>query len=113
MKPSWFKLADRLHRDRVKAINGVPYSFDDLIYLTVGFVGEAGEVANEVKKAMRGDFVDGGGGNAFHKRVCEEIVDVRVYLELLMHAVDKLSNKEVDWDALVLEKLESFARRYE
>lgn len=108
-RPYWFARADEIHalrRDR-------PYNTDDALYLIMGMVGEAGEVANLTKKWMRGDF----GGNfktptdktmvPFVHELRKELADVRIYLELIARTF------HIDVDAAAAEKLEEVAQRPE
>jgi len=46
-----------------------------LEYLTLGLVGEAGEVANKLKKVIRGDYKYPKLGNAIPEEVRDKIVD--------------------------------------
>ena len=46
-----------------------------LEYLTLGLVGEAGEVANKLKKVIRGDYKDPKLGSAIPEEVRDKIVD--------------------------------------
>lgn len=46
-----------------------------LEYLTLGLVGEAGEVANKLKKVIRGDYKDLKLGSAIPEEVRDKIVD--------------------------------------
>lgn len=52
------------------------YSSIDERFLALALCGEAGELANIIKKRWR-DGVD------LHEEACDEIADIRVYLELL------------------------------
>lgn len=53
-----------------------PYSNNDERFLALALCGEAGELANLIKKRWRG-------GVDLSEEVRDEIADVRVYLELL------------------------------
>jgi NTP pyrophosphatase (non-canonical NTP hydrolase) len=53
-----------------------PYSSTDERFLALGLCGEAGELANMIKKRWRD-------GADLSDEIREEIADVRVYLELL------------------------------
>jgi len=52
------------------------YSSEDERFLALALCGEAGELANNIKKRWRD-------GANLHKEVCDEIADCRMYLELL------------------------------
>ncbi len=52
------------------------YSSEDERFLALALCGEAGELANMIKKRWRD-------GANLHEEVCDEITDCRVYLELL------------------------------
>jgi len=52
------------------------YSSEDERFLSLALCGEAGELANIIKKRWR-DGVD------LSEEACDEIADIRVYLELL------------------------------
>lgn len=58
-----------------------PYSSQDERFLALGLCGEAGELANMIKKRWR-DGVD------LSEEIRDEIADVRVYLELLAKCFD-------------------------
>jgi NTP pyrophosphatase (non-canonical NTP hydrolase) len=89
-KPTWFDRADKLHRAIVNhrvyrgqpvdvTAERKPYGDDDGIFLAMGLAGEAGEVANEFKKWMRGDYTR----EEFTAKLRGELGDVRVMLELV------------------------------
>jgi NTP pyrophosphatase (non-canonical NTP hydrolase) len=70
-----------------------------LEYLTLGLVGEAGEIANKVKKEIRGDYVDQ------HKTFLKELLvgelgDVLWYLAMLAKELDlsleKVARNNID-----------------
>lgn len=52
------------------------YSNTDERFLALALCGEAGELANIIKKRWRD-------GVSLHEEACDEIADIRVYLELL------------------------------
>lgn len=52
------------------------YSNQDEVFLALALCGEAGELANYIKKRWRD-------GADFSEEICDEIADVRIYLELL------------------------------
>jgi NTP pyrophosphatase (non-canonical NTP hydrolase) len=52
-----------------------------LNFLALAICGEAGELANLVKKSWRGDEVD-------HHQIRDEIADIRIYLEHLSRHLD-------------------------
>lgn len=64
-------------RARQTAIYPRPGTFDGLLYTTLGLAGEAGEVANKLKKVMRDD----GSELTFEKRMLmlNEVGDVLWY----------------------------------
>lgn len=51
----------------------------ELPYLVLGLTGEAGEVANKVKKILRGDF------NVPDTEIAKELGDIYWYLDRLCH----------------------------
>lgn len=76
----------------------------ELEYLTLGLVGEAGEVANKVKKILRGDAVDENPDAA----IAAELGDVLWYLSQLA------AHFQIDLDLVAfnnLNKLRSRAQR--
>lgn len=60
---------------------GQPHNFDGLAYVTMGLVGEAGEIANKVKKISRDD--NGVIGEAHRARLADELGDVLWYVALM------------------------------
>ena len=64
-----------MHARMVKGLFA-PFSHTDERYLALALCGEAGELANFIKKRWRGDKVD-------VDEIRDEIANVRVYLELL------------------------------
>ena len=105
-RPDWFAKADQIHR--AVLANGwtwrviTPYGRDDLVGLTLGLAGEAGEVANDVKKHLRGDFDE----VEMRERLAKELADVRIYLEMLAEALN------VDLDVAVADKLVEVEKRW-
>jgi NTP pyrophosphatase (non-canonical NTP hydrolase) len=130
-RPAWFPFADALHRavvehrDTIAAHNErtaddqqhlrgpafpgcVPYgrhhtAYDDQdgVFLAMGLAGEAGEVANEFKKWMRGDYTR----EEFLAKLATELADVRCMLELVARYA------ELDLDVVTPAKLEDFERK--
>lgn len=102
MRPPWFEAIDRLHRAILARQGATPYGPADGPFLTIAMVGEAGEVANEMKKWMRGDYT--------HEQAVEklkgEMADVRICLELLARHL------EIDLDVEVERKTEELFQRW-
>ena len=69
------------------------YSSQDEIFLALALCGEAGELANFIKKRWRD-------GATFDEEIRDEIADIRVYLELLAKCFgiegDKLDQRVTD-----------------
>lgn len=109
-RPAWFPYADALHRAVVEHRNRVPtpdgqegeplvaYDDRDGIFLAMGLAGEAGEVANEFKKWMRGDYTR----EEFLAKLAKELGDVRCMLELVARQAG------LDLDVVTPAKLEEF-----
>lgn len=81
MTQHWKEEADRVHR---LILSREPkkwdaYSDEDLVFLAMSMGGEAGEVLNDVKKWMRGDYTR----TELRERVSKEIADVQILLFLL------------------------------
>ena len=78
------------------------YSNEDERFLTLALCGEAGELANYIKKRWR-DNAD------FSEEIKDEIADIRVYLELLAKCFNIEGNK---LDERVKQKLEKVAAKH-
>lgn len=106
-RPAWFPYADALHRAvvafraTIAAKRGrtlEAYDDDDGEFLAMGLGGEAGEVLNEFKKFMRGDYTR----EEFRAKVAKELADVRCMLELVARYTG------FDLDEVTPRKLEEF-----
>ena len=89
MKPDWADEIFAIHEralGRKKQIE--PWSVEDVRFLALALAGEAGELANRIKKEWRGD--DDKCDPRHDAAVHDELVDVRVYVELLAHAMFNL-----------------------
>ena len=78
------------------------YSNEDERFLALALCGEAGELANLIKKRWRD-------GADLSEEVCDEIADIRVYLELLAKCFGIESEK---LDLRVKQKLEKVAEKH-
>lgn len=78
------------------------YSSEDEHFLALALCGEAGELANLIKKRWRD-------GADLTEEVRDEIADVRVYLELLAKCFDIEGDK---LDQRVIEKLAKVVERF-
>lgn len=76
-----------IHSRVVKHI--VAGSPEDSRFLSLALCGEAGEVANKIKKRWRGDEIP-------LSAISEELADVRVYLELLARCLGLDLDEEVE-----------------
>jgi NTP pyrophosphatase (non-canonical NTP hydrolase) len=100
-KPRWQQKAQRIHERFVKlaqAKGNLTSDTEVLNFLALAICGEAGELANLVKKAWRGDEV---APNAIR----DEIADIRIYLEHLTRLLD------IDLDRACDNKLDEVAER--
>lgn len=78
-KPTWKDESENIHRGLLESMgrHGWPaYGDEDSRFLSLALCGEAGELANKIKKIWRGDAWD-------PQAIKEEIADVRIYLEQL------------------------------
>lgn len=76
-------------------------SNDHLDFLALGLAGEAGEVANVQKKAMRGDNLPN-----YNKMISDEMADVMMYLYMMS---DRLG---IDLDIACEEKCKELKERW-
>jgi NTP pyrophosphatase (non-canonical NTP hydrolase) len=84
MTPIWQNRAWSNHQRYIKQAQakGSLHSEAEIInYLTLAICGEAGELANLIKKVWRGDKID-------KQEIRDEIADIRIYLEHLAHHLD-------------------------
>jgi NTP pyrophosphatase (non-canonical NTP hydrolase) len=98
---TWQARAEEIHLQFVKYAqsHGRLTSADEIThFLALAIAGEAGELANLVKKKWQGDAVD-------QQSLREEIADIRIYLE---HMARHL---HIDTDAACEEKLKVVANR--
>ena len=89
MKPEWAEEIFAIHERAVghkKLIE--PWSIEDVRFLALALAGEVGELANRIKKQWRGD--DDQGDPRSNTASHEELVDIRVYVELLSKAFNNL-----------------------
>jgi NTP pyrophosphatase (non-canonical NTP hydrolase) len=92
----WQEKAKIIHE--VVAKRWEPYSPEDWRFLALALAGEAGELANLIKKEWRGDIpsesyrtevgAEGPWRGAWLQAVTEEMVDIRIYLHLMALAFD-------------------------
>jgi len=99
----WKKKADIIHRVVVK--RWPAYSEEVRHFLALALCGEAGELVNLIKKDWRGDITTHN-METWRKRIEEELVDVRIYLELLARAY------EVNLDEACEGKIPELLRRW-
>jgi NTP pyrophosphatase (non-canonical NTP hydrolase) len=101
MEQTWRARSEELHLRFVKHAQslGRLTSEDEIVhFLALAIAGEAGELANLVKKKWQGDAVD-------NHSVREEIADISIYLEHLARHL------HIDIDAACQEKLAVVADR--
>jgi NTP pyrophosphatase (non-canonical NTP hydrolase) len=94
-------LSDYQSRSRATAV--YPQQGDNLLYPTLGLCGEAGEVAEKIKKMVRDD--DGILSDARREALSKELGDVLWYLAQLATEAD------LDLDAIAEENLEKLLSR--
>jgi NTP pyrophosphatase (non-canonical NTP hydrolase) len=94
-------LSDYQSRSRATAV--YPQMGDNLLYPTLGLCGEAGEVAEKIKKMVRDD--DGILSDARRAALSKELGDVLWYLAQIA------TEAELDLDAIAAENLEKLLSR--
>lgn len=77
---NWRQYTDRIHQKSMEKAGIEIPSFEEAIFLGLAQAGEAGELANVIKKMWR----DGQSEELFHKMV-GEMADVLIYLDHLMN----------------------------
>lgn len=90
--PSWAKEILGIHELAIKK-KITPWSDEDIRFLALALCGEAGEFANMIKKHWRGDKVISPRNSV---STHNELVDIRVYTELLAHALGIDLNEAVE-----------------
>ena len=73
----------------------------ELAYLSLGLVGEAGEVANKIKKILRGDFEI---SSDIKPNIAKELGDVMWYVARLADALDEDLSFILFWNQLKLKR---------
>lgn len=99
-------VADKVHRAMITTWPS--YGTEDLKFLTLGMVGEAGEVANVVKKMWRGDNTYTQSAEAAEKFIndlSDEIADVQIYLDRIAECMD------IDIPTAVANKMRKLAEK--
>jgi NTP pyrophosphatase (non-canonical NTP hydrolase) len=84
MKPNWQKRSQGIHERFLKLAHAKGTLTSDteiLQFLALAICGEAGELANLIKKMWRGDKVD-------PEQIKDEIADIRIYLEHIARQLD-------------------------
>lgn len=102
----WVEKMDRIHRIVARQAKPPrePYGVEDSHFLALALAGEAGELANFVKKEWRGDFrID---DPRYIKFVRKEIADCRIQIELLAYCF------AIDLDEECDRKLDEFFRKW-
>jgi NTP pyrophosphatase (non-canonical NTP hydrolase) len=98
---SWQQRSWDIHRrfvDLAHAKGNLTSGGEVINFLALAICGEAGELANVIKKMWQGDDVD-------RDQLRDEIADIRIYLEHLAHHL------EIDIDEACNAKLEVVATR--
>jgi NTP pyrophosphatase (non-canonical NTP hydrolase) len=101
MKPTWQQRAAHIHERflRLAQTKGNLTSDSEVLsFLALAICGEAGELANLVKKLWRGDDVD-------RDQIRDEIADIRIYLEHISRHLN------IDLDRACERKLDEVAER--
>lgn len=96
---------DEIERIHVQAVDKkiLPWSPEDIYFLALALCGEAGEIANRIKKHWRGDDLPPLDDDP---ELIMELADVRIYLHLLATAC------AVNLDEAVQAKLPEIRRKF-
>lgn len=100
-KPTWQQIARDIHERFValaRTQGSLTSDTEILHFLALAICGEAGELANLIKKSWRGDAVNA-------DAIRDEIADIRIYLEHISRALG------IDLDRACEQKLEEVAAR--
>jgi len=101
MKPNWQQKSEEIHERFLKlaqAKGNLTSDSEVLSFLTLAICGEAGELANLIKKLWRGDEVD-------QDQIRDEVADIRIYLEHISRHL------RIDLDRACEQKLDEVAER--
>jgi len=101
MAPKWHKRAWELHKRYIRQAQlkeRLTSEGEVVNYFTLAICGEAGELANLIKKAWRGEVID-------QKEIREEMADIRIYLEHLARELN------FNLDQACEQKIDEVARR--
>lgn len=99
-EPLWKNRARIIHErwTKIGKVSTDPYDTTHVRFLALALCGEAGELANLIKKSWRGDSIK-------TEDIAAELADVRIYLEHLSHALN------VDLDAACEAKIAEVENR--
>lgn len=97
----WHDEIVHIHENALKRSDIRPWATEDVRFLALALCGEAGELANEIKKEWRGDSRPN-----MRSLVAGELADVVVYAYLLEVAL------ALDIDAVIEAKLPEIRRKF-
>lgn len=97
----WHDEIAHIHENALKRSDIKPWSTEDVRFLALALCGEAGELANEIKKQWRGDARPN-----LRSLVAGELADVVVYAYLIEVAL------ALDIDAVIEAKLPEIRRKF-
>lgn len=102
----WQREIESIHETAIKRSSILPWSKEDVRFLSLALAGEVGELGNFVKKEWRGDFQTWEQLETYRRNVGKELADIRVYLHLVATAFG------VDLDEAVEEKLPEIRSKF-